>query len=113
MVSKVKNAVSSGTRSAIFPPVPVLSCPPQHPVSHHGFLSVQEPAAPGGNPWSAESTLKSGRLGGEHQRTGPTISRWTNTPALSLIVHEGKRNTRGHFDLYFGCTALDIGGVQR
>lgn len=26
------------------------SCPPLHPISHHCFLSTQEPAAPGGNP---------------------------------------------------------------
>lgn len=39
------------------------SCPPQHPITHHCFLSTQEAAAPGGSPFLAEVTVKSGRLG--------------------------------------------------
>jgi len=35
---------------------------------------------------------------GEHG--GATISRWTNTRALSLAAHEGKKNTKGHAELY-------------
>lgn len=81
-----------------------LPCPPQQRISHHHFLSTQEPAAPGGNPSFTENMVKSGRLVGGHQHLSSTISGWTNSRALSLSAHEGKKNTRGHAD----CQALRL-----
>lgn len=86
-------------------------CPPQHPISQHRFLPTQEPAAPEGNPSSAESTVKFWRLGGT-STCRPNYQLLHKQTSLIFSCTWGKGKHRGHaelcIDLHLGSTTLDI-----
>lgn len=69
-----------------------LSCPVLHltPISHQASCHTG----------TRRKSFLNCKLGviwefGGHCNVGPTISCWTNRPALSLAAHEGKKNTDG------------------
>lgn len=71
--------------------VPVLPCPPPHPISHQASCHT-------GTSRTRRKSFLNCKLGviwefGGHCNVGPNISCWTNRLALSLAAHEGKKNT--------------------
>lgn len=83
-----------------------FSCPPQHPISHQCFLSTQEPAAPGGNPSWAESTVKSGRLRDINMLALLSAAAQTHQPYLEL--HMRQRETEDMQSSILTCTLVAL-----